>query len=160
VELDDESLFNFEGLFEFRDEDTYSRRSYVSDRLHDHIERSKDKCWHLYVVRGVSPEGHLLGWSVCAVLSPTLTSEATTDEIAAEVAHILELNQFRTYSEAVMAVNGIILFMTEEGRVEEPEYAYMDDSFVLELMSVQCSVEETATPEWEVLKGDNLREFL
>jgi hypothetical protein len=78
----------------------------------------------------------------------------------AEVAEILELNHFHTYTEAVLAVNGTLQFMLKGGRVEEPDYAYMDDSDVFELMSVQCSVEGIIAPEWEVLEGAALHRYL
>ncbi len=44
--------------------------------------------------------------------------------------------------------------------MEDPEYADLDNSFVFELMSVQGSVEGIISPEWEVLEGDQLRDFL
>ncbi len=159
--LEDETLFEFEGLFELGSEDAYSQRSYVPERLHDHIERTKDECWRLQVARVVDPRQKLLGWSLCIVLYPTLTSEASVDEIdAVETAEILELNHFHTYTEAILAVNGTLQFMLEDGRVEEPDYAFMDNSEVFELMSVQSSVEGIIAPEWEVLEGAALRRFL
>ena len=161
AELEDESLFDFEGLFELGSEDAYSQRPYVPERLHDHLERTKDECWRLHVARVVDPQQKPLGWSLCVVLYPTLSSEAATDEInAAEIAEVLELNHFHTYTEAVLAVNGTLQFMLEDGRVEEPDYAFMNDSEVFELMSVQGSVEGILAPEWEVLEGAALRRFL
>ena|GEM_PF-4381198 len=47
--------------------------------------------------------------------------------------------------------------MLEDGR---PDYAFLDDSEVFELMSVQCSVEELIALEWEVLEGAALHRFL
>ena len=159
--LNDESLFNFEGLFELGSEDAYSLRPYEDNRLHDHLERTNDECWRLYVARVVDPQQSPLGWSLCVVLYPTLSSEATTDEIsAAELAHVVELDHFRVYSEAVLAVNGTLQFMLEDGRVEEPEYAFMNDSEVFELMSVQGSVEGVIAPKWHRLEGAALRRFL
>ena len=159
--LNDESLFDFEGLFELGSEDAYSHRSYMPDRLHDHVERTKDECWRLHVARVVDPQQRQLGWSLCVVLYPTLLSEASAHEIrAAELAHVLELNHFRAYSEAVLAVNGTLQFMLEDGRVEEPEYAFMDDSEVFELMSDQGGDEGTIATEWDTLEGVALRRFL
>ncbi len=161
VQLSDESLFDFEGLFELGSEDAYSHRSYMPDRLHDHVERTRDGCWRLHVARVVDPLQKLLGWSLCVILYPALSSEACIDEIsAAELAHILELSHFRTYSEAVLAVNGRLQFMLEDGRVEEPEYAFMDNSEVFELMSVQGSDEGIIAPEWDTLESVALRRFL
>ncbi|MEO8391736.1 MAG: hypothetical protein ABI700_01970 [Chloroflexota bacterium] len=72
----------------------------------------------------------------------------------------MELNHFRTYGEAVLAVNGTLLFMYEDERVEDPEYAFMNDSEVFELMSVQGSDEHILAPEWDILEGTALRHFL
>ena len=160
-ELGDESIFDFDGLFELGSEDAYSRRPYSSDRLHDHVVRTKDECWRLYVARVVDLKHKPLGWCLCVVLYPSLTSDATKEEMdAAEVAHILELNHFHTYSEAVVAINGTLQFMTEDGRVEDPEYAFMNDSDVFELMSIQGSIEGIVAPTWDILEGDVLRRFL
>ncbi len=159
--LDDESLFDFDGLFELGNEDAYSQRSYVSERLHDHVERTKDECWRLHVVQVIDTKQKPLGWTLCVVLYPTLSSEATEEEIeAATVGHILELTHFRTYSEAVLAIKGTLQFMLEDGRIEEPEYAFMNDSEVFELMSVQGSDEQIHTPEWDILENAILRSFL
>ena len=129
AELEDESLFDFEGLFELGSEDAYSQHAYVSDRLHDHVERTKDECWRLQVARVVNPQQKLLGWSLCVIFYPALMSQASMDQIdAAEEAHILELSHFHTYNEAIIAINGTLAFMLEDGRIEEPEYAFMDDS--------------------------------
>jgi hypothetical protein len=161
AELDDDSLFEFEGVFAGGDEDAYSLRRYDPNRLHVHVERRQDECWRLHVAQVVDPQGQALGWSVCAVLYPDLTSAATDDTItAAQIARILDLNHFHAYSDAVISINGTLLFMTDGDRVEDPEYAYLDDSFVLELMSVQGSIEGVISPEWEVLEGDQLRAFL
>lgn len=161
AELGDDTLFNFEGLYVMGSEDAYSTRPYENDRLHDHVERPNDECWRLYVARVVDPLQKLLGWSLCVVLYPALSSGATAGEIdASEFAHILELKHFRAYSEAVIAVNGTLQFMLEDGRVEEPDYAFMDDSEVFELMSVQSSNEQTIEPEWDILEGTVLRAFL
>ncbi|MEO8395822.1 MAG: hypothetical protein ABI700_22695 [Chloroflexota bacterium] len=161
ADLDDESLFDFEGLFELGSEDAYSQHSYVSDRLHDHIERTKDECWRLHVASVIDPKRKPLGWALCVVLYPTLSSNASADEVeAAESAHVLELSHFRTYSEAVLAINGTLQFMLEDGRVEDPAYAFLDDSEVFELMSVQGSNEQILMPEWDIQAGDALRSFL
>ena len=50
--------------------------------------------------------------------------------------------------------------MLVDGRVEEPDYAFMNNSEVFELMSVQGSVEGILAPEWEELEGAALRRFL
>ncbi len=161
TELEDDTLFEFEGLFEFGSEDAYSLHPYESHRLHDHVERTKDECWRLHVARVVDTQQKPLGWSLCVVLYPNLLSQATANEIdGTEVAHILELNHFRTYGEAVIAINGTLQFMTNGGRVEEPEYAFIDDSDIFELMSVQSSIEEVIAPDWDILKGTSLRAFL
>lgn len=161
AELEDESIFDFEGLFELGSEDAYSQRAYIPERLHDHIERTKDECWRLQVVRVINSQQKQLGWSLCVVLYPALPYEAPEAAIeAAEIAEILELNHYHTYTEAVLAVNGMLQFMLEDGRVEEPDYASMNDSEVFELMSVQCSVEGIIAPEWEVLEAAALRRFL
>lgn len=161
AELDDDSLFDFAGLFELGSEDAYSRRSYVPERLHDHVERTKNERWRLHVARVVDTQQKPLGWSLCVVLYPTLSSKATEDELrAATAGHVLELRHFRTYSEAVLAINGTLQFMLEDGRIEEPEYAFMNDSEVFELMSVQGSDEGVIAPEWDILEGASLHKFL
>ena len=97
AELYDESLFDFEGLFELGSEDAYSQRPYQPDRLHDHVERTKDECWRLHVARVINPQRKPLGWSLCVMFYPTLSSEASADEIeAVETAEVLELNHFHT----------------------------------------------------------------
>jgi hypothetical protein len=50
--------------------------------------------------------------------------------------------------------------MLEDGRVEEPDYTFMDDSKIFELTSIQSSVEEVIAPEWEEMEGVALRRFL
>ena len=161
AELGDDTLFNFEGLYAVGSEDAYSIRPYKYDRLHERVERTHDEYWRLHVARVVDLQQKLLGWSLCVVLYPTLSPEATDSDIdAAEFAQVLELKHFRTYSEAVIAVNGTLYFMLEDGRVEEPDYAFMDDSEVFELMSVQSSDEQIIAPEWDMLEGTALRAFL
>ena len=161
AELDDDSLFEFEGLFDYGAEDAYSLRPYDPIRLHNHVERTQDECWRLQVAQVVDRQQQTLGWAVCAVLYPDLASEATDEAIAAaEVAHILDLTHFHSYSDAAISVNGTLLFMLEGDRVEDPDYADLDNSFVFELMSVQDSVEGIISPEWGVLEGDPLRAFL
>ena len=113
------------------------------------------------MARVVDTKHRPLGWSLGVVLYPTLSVESTADEIdAAELAHILELNHFRTYGEAVLAVNGTLQFMFEDGRVEDPDYAFMDDSEVFELMSIQGRLEGIIAPGWDVLEGTHLPTFL
>lgn len=154
-------MFSFEGLYALGNGDAYSIRPYEGARLHNHVERTKDECWRLHVTRVVNPRHKLLGWSLCVVFFPTLSSEATEDEIgAAEIAQILELKHLRTYGEAVIAVNGTQHFMLEEGRVNEPDYAFMNDFEVFELMSVQSSGEHKIGPEWNMLEGSCVRAFL
>lgn len=161
AELEDDSIFEYDGLFELGDEDAYSLQLSDAERLHDHVERSQDECWHLQVVRVVDPQQQPLGWCLCAVLYPSLNSEATAEQIAAApLVHLLDLDHFHTYGEAVLAKNGTLRFMLEDGRVQDPEYAYMNDSEVLELMSVQCSVEEIIAPVWDILQGENLRALI
>jgi hypothetical protein len=50
--------------------------------------------------------------------------------------------------------------MLEDGRVEEPDYAFLDDSEVFELMSVPGSDEQIIAPKWETLEGTTLCRFL
>jgi hypothetical protein len=71
AELEDDSRFDFEGLFELGSKDAYSQRAYVPERLHDYIERTRDECWQLHVMRVVnSQQNNLAGVSVlCSTLS-------------------------------------------------------------------------------------------
>jgi hypothetical protein len=162
AELDDESVFEVEGLFEIGTEDAYLQRPFDGDdRLHDHVERSQDECWRIHVARVVDPTHQPLGWAVFAVLYPGLTASATGEEMAtATSAEVLDLDHWREQPDAHLAADAMIRFMLEGARVQEPEFAYLDDSFVLECASVQCSIEQIAMPEWEVLEGDELQAFL
>lgn len=161
MDEDDESILFGEGLFEDGIEDAYSwREDLDDDRLHDHVERPDEECWHLHVGLIADPEGVPLGWGVFAVWYPDLPLDATYEAMqAAERARILDLEHWNEHGDALIRQDGIERFM-ENAREEEPDFAFVNDSQVLEWMSVQCSDEEQTFVEWDVLEGEALRQFL
>ena len=50
-------------------------------------------------------------------------------------------------------------FMRQGARVQDPEYAYMNDTLVLECISVLSRDENEHNPTWQILKGDELQAF-
>jgi hypothetical protein len=160
--IEDEGIFSFEGLFETGPEDAYSLRQLSGfERLHDHVERSQDECWRLHVGKAVDPQGEPLGWAVVVLVYPDLTSAASDEEIeAASCAELLDLDHWQEKSAAGLAADMIRRFMFQGSRVEEPEFAYSNDSKIFEFMSVQMSQEGIVMPEWQVLEGDDLHAFV
>jgi hypothetical protein len=152
---DDEAIFEVEGLFELGHEDAYLRRPFDGDnRLHDHVERSVDECWRIHARRVVDPAGVPLGWAVFVVHYPDLASSAPPAEVDhATRARILDLDHWRDELDARLAAQYMIGLMLEGGRVEDPTFAFMNDTEVFECASVQCSVEKVLMPEWEELKA-------
>jgi hypothetical protein len=163
AELEDDDIFLCEGLFEDGPEDAYTLRDGIfnDSRLHDHVERSKDECWRLHTTQVVDPENKPLGWALVVLLYPDLTSKATEAEVqSASRAALLEIDHWHDKSAAGLALDMTYRFMTQGGRLEDPDLAFSNDSEVFDLLSVQMSHEEGVVPEWEVLEGENLRAFL
>jgi hypothetical protein len=162
AEFEDDHIFLYEGLFEDGLEDAYTLRNGVNDsRLHDHVERSKDECWRLHTAHIVNTEHNTLGWGLVVLLYPELTSKATKEEVqSASRAELLELDHWQDKSAAGLSVDMTYRFMTQGGRLEDPDLAFANDSEIFEWMSVQMTHEETIMPEWEVLEGAGLRAFL
>ncbi len=101
-----------------------------------------------------------LGWGVFAVFYPELTSTAPQADIdSAQVAHILDLDHRIEQGDAIISADVSARFMKGE-REEDPDYAYANESDILEMMSVQTAEEAIASLEWQILKGDALRDFL
>ncbi len=161
IEDDEEVILPPEGLFEEGIEDAYTARDDSSgSRLHDHVERPDDECWRLHVTRIAAPDGEPLGWGVFAVLYPELTSAANQADIdSAQAAHILDLDHRVEQGDAIISADVTAQFMKSE-REEDPDYAYANDSDILEMMSVQTADEDIVSPEWQILKSEALRDFL
>jgi hypothetical protein len=163
-ELQDEDIFSFEGLFKTGPEDAYSQREHgwgIEERLHDHVERSLDECWRIHVAPVVDSRNKPLGWAVVVLLYPDLKSSAGEKEIEmALCAELLDLDHWHLESEAGFAASTIRHFILTGGRIENPEFAYLNDSEIFEFISIQSSIEETLVPEWDVLEGDALRTFV
>jgi hypothetical protein len=163
AELEDDDIFLCEGLFEDGPEDAYTLRDGIinDSRLHDHVERSKDECWRLHTAHVVDAENNTLGWALVVLLYPALTSKATEEDVqSTSRAELLEIDHWHDKSAAGLALDMTYRFMTQGGRLEDPDLAFSNDSEVFEFLSVQMSHEEIPTPEWEVLEGDALGTFI
>lgn len=162
-EIDDEGIFHFEGLFEYGPEDAYTRREgiFEESRPHHHVERSKDEFWRLHSVKVVDAGDNTLGWALVVLLYPDLTSNATKEEVqTASCAELLELEHWHNKSAAELSRAMTDHFMTQGGRLEDPDLTFSNDSEVFDFLSVQMSHGEIPVPEWEVLAGDDLRDLV
>lgn len=162
AELDGEGIFISEGLFETGPEDAYTLRSSIDydTRLHHHVERSQDECWRIHVLPVMTPQQHPLGWGVFALLYPGYSLKATPKQLEdAPEALVLDLSHHNTKFDAHFGARTMLAFMFEGGRVRDPEFAYMDDSTVLECSSVQCSAEKIVLPEWQPVDKDELKKL-
>jgi hypothetical protein len=163
-ELQEDDIFSFEGIFKAGPEDAYSRREHgleCEERLHDHVERGRDECWRIHIAPVVDSKNKSLGWSVVVLLYPDLKSSSDEKEIEmASYAELLDLDHWNNESEARFSARMIRQFMLTGERVQNPNFAYMNDSEVFEFLSIQSSVEETFTPKWDVLEDDALRAFV
>lgn len=128
---EDEVFGDFEGLFEDGPEDAYALRDWDdSPRLHDHVECANE-CWYLHVAAVVDSDKQPLGWGLFAVHLPDLTSDASIDAARnARRARILLFDHQKAKRDAQLAKHSFESFMESE-RLDNPEYAYMDDTEVL-----------------------------
>lgn len=159
--FEDEVFEDFEGLFEDGPEDAYSLRDWDdSPRLHDHVERA-DECWYLHVAAVVDPDKQKLGWGLFAVHLPDLTSDASINAVrSASRARILLFDHHKAKRDAQRAKHSFESFMEGE-RLDHPEYAYMDDTEVLEGFAIETEWnDETNSVTWQEYSGEALQAFL
>jgi hypothetical protein len=159
---DDEAVLDLEGLFQNGPEDAYTLRDIGSrNRLHHHIER-EDECWYLHVAPIVDSLRQLLGWGVFAVHLPDLTSDATAETIAAaSQARVLLVDHCRDELEARLVTKAIDGFMHEGERVSDPEYAFMNDTEVLEGFALSIEQGEPGDLDiWPEYRDAALKSFL
>lgn len=162
ADLDDELVEEMEGLFETGPTDAYTYRMYDPDRLHHHVERPDDECWQIGVARAVSADDPTreLGWVCYAIHYPELVASSDEDDIAqANQARLLDLEHHLDEVAAQVAAFHLDKFMRQGVRVQDPEYAYMNDTFVLECISVTSRDENDHNPTWQALYGDELQVF-
>jgi hypothetical protein len=157
----DESVLDEEGLFELGPEDAYSLREMDDEvRLHNHVERPNDECWRLHVAPVQDETGNPLGWGVFALLYPNLTSAADAAAIAAATtAQVLDLSHCRSELDARMEAHYLTLYMREGDRLTDPELAFVDDSMILEWMSIGAHEADEVERDWATLEGKALRAF-
>lgn len=160
----EEALLEYEGLFELGFEDAYILREIDPDhlRLHQRVERPDDECWRLHVKRVVGEHDEQLGWAVIVVHYPELTSDSVDDEVnAAQSAYLLDLDHFRQEMDARLAIGFIRRFMLFGDRVNDPDYAYDNDTDVFTYIAVGSGFghedDVDGSPIWEPLSGEVLR---
>ena len=162
AQLDDEFIEEVEGLFETGPADAYTRRDYDPDRLHHHVERPDDECWEIDVARVVAADDPTreLGWACYVIHYPELTSAASAGEIEqAESARLLDLEHHLDEVGARVAALHLQKFMEEGDRVQNPEYAYINDTLAFEFISVLSRDENEHSPTWQMLSGKALQVF-
>lgn len=159
--LEDEWIFEVEGWFEEGPEDAYTIRDYGdSERLHHHVER-EDECWRLHVKKVSDEAGQPLGWGVFVVYFPDLPLTASHDEVlAASLGHVLMLEQCQDQLDARLALRGIAHFMDEGDRMNDPDYAYMDDTEVLSGLASASELDEAGDAVWRDYHETALHDFL
>jgi hypothetical protein len=161
-DFDDESLEDIEGLFLIGPADAYTQREYDPERLHHHVERPDDECWQIDVARVVSAgePTRELGWACYVIHYPELTSAATEAEVEqAQSAQLLDLEHHIDEVGARVAALHLQKFMEEGDRVQNPEYAYTNDTLMFEFMSVLSRDENEHCPTWQQLSGEALQAF-
>ncbi|MCL4880419.1 MAG: hypothetical protein KJ064_27455 [Anaerolineae bacterium] len=162
ADFDDEWIEEVEGLFETGPEDAYTRRDYEPERLHHHVARPDDECWRIDVVkvRSAADPAQELGWMCYVIHYPELTSSASAAEIEqAQSARLLDLEHHIDEVGARVGALHLQKFMMEGERVENPEYAYLNDTLVFEFVSVLGREENNYCPEWQILSGKALQIF-
>ena len=159
--LEDEWILEIEGWFEDGPEDAYSMREFGDgERLHHHLER-EDECWRLHVKKVVDESGQYLGWGVFVIHFPELDMSASHDDVlSAAYGRVLMLEQCRDQLDARLALRGIAHFMDEGDRLDDPDYAYMNDTEVLSGLACDSELDELGDAIWRDYNGAALREFL
>jgi hypothetical protein len=158
---EDDTIEDLEGLFQDGPEDAYSLTDLGdSPRLHHHIE-CEDECWYFHTVPVVDTDKQELGWGLFAIHLPDLASKATQAEIEnANRARVLLLDHLKNKRDAGLAKHGFAHYMETE-RIDNPEYAYMNDTEVLAAAAMAAEWDgETNTVVWQEYSGKTLRDFL
>ena len=158
---EDEVIEDLEGLFQDGPEDAYTLCDIGdSPRLHDHIE-CEDECWYLHVAPVVDTEMQPLGWGLFAVHLPDLSPNASKAEIVgANRARILLLDHLHNKRDAKLAKHGFEYFMETE-RVDNPEYAYINDTEVLDGVALGAEWnDDKEAVVWQEYSGKALQDFL
>jgi hypothetical protein len=158
---EDEVIEDLEGLFQDGPEDAYTLCDLGdSPRLHHHVD-CEDECWFLHVASVTDTEKQALGWGLFAVHLPDLASTASEADIkGANRARILLLDHLQTKRDAQLAKHGFVHYMETE-RVDSPEYAYMNDTEVLEGAAIDAEWDDaTNTVVWQEYDGKALQDFL
>jgi hypothetical protein len=159
--LEDEWILEVEGWFEDGPEDAYTLREYGNgERLHHHVER-EDECWRLHVKKVIDEAGQRLGWAVFTIYFPELPLDASHDDVLAAVdGRVLMLEQCREQLDARLALRGVAYFMDEGDRVDDPDYAYVNDTDVLSGLACDSEVDAVGDAVWRDYQGDALHDFL
>ncbi len=158
---EDDTIEDLEGLFQDGPEDAYTLADLGdSPRLHHYVE-CEDECWYFHTAPVVDTDKQELGWGLFAVHLPDLTSNATQPEIKnANRARVLLLDHLHNKRDAGLAKHGFEHYMETE-RVDNPEYAYVNDTEVLEGASIDAEWDdETNSVIWQEYSGKALRDFL
>src|SRR5205814_32204 len=102
-----------------------------------------------------------LGWGLFALHLLELAPNASQAEIEnANRAKILLLDHLSTERDAKLAKRGFEYYMETE-RLNNPEYAYMNDTEVLEGAAIDAEWnDETNTVVWQEYNGKALQDFL
>ena len=162
ADLDDEAIEEVEGLFLGGPADAYTRRPYSPQRLHHHVERPDDECWEIGVSRAVASGDPTreLGWVCYAMHYPELSSNAVEDEMeSAAQARLLDLEHHIDEVAARVAALHLDKFMRQGARVQDPDFAYMNDTLVFECISVLSREENEHSPTWQVLADEGIAGF-
>jgi len=158
---EDDDIEELEGLFEDGPEDAYTLRDIGDDpRLHHHVA-CEDECWYFHVAPVVDLDGLPLGWGLFAVHLPDMPPNAPAAEIkGAKRARILLLDHLHSQREAKLAQHGFAHFMETE-RNDDPEYAYSDDTEVLEWAAINPEWNDKINAVvWQEYNGKVLQDFL
>jgi len=156
-----DTIDGLEGLFEGGPEDAYTLRDMGDEpRLHDHVECDAE-CWYFHVAPVVDREAQPLGWGLFAVHLPEVLPDASDAEVrGASRARILLLDHLHTKADALVAKHGFEYFMEAE-RIDNPEYAYMNDTEVLGGAALGAEWDDnTHMVVWQDCNGKALQDFL
>jgi hypothetical protein len=161
LDYGDETIEDLEGLFQSGPEDAYILHD-IGDgpRLHHHVE-CDDGCCYLHVAQVVETNQQLLGWGLFAVHLPELASSATESEIqAASHARVLLLDHLHNKRDAKLAMRGFQYYMETE-RVDNPEYAYMNDTEVIAEAALGAEWNDSTNDViWQDFTNQPLKDFL
>jgi len=102
-----------------------------------------------------------LGWGLFAVHFLNISSAASLDDIKrASRAKVLLIDHLHSKPDAQMAKHGFERFMENE-RLDDPDYAYMSDTEVVEGVAVNAEWDdETERVIWQEFSGIDLQDFL